>query len=188
MRVPLSLVIATGLLPVAAWAGKKKKEVAPPPLVNVHQHPSGAFAFRTPDGWTVGPVAGRPDAIEAWGGPLGIRFVYQPGESGLDALHVNCMLERLANAMDQEPQVKYEYEFMGGPFGPAEALDSAFAVVYDVPIRGHRMWRQRALTVVGAGHSLCLAQYVPGDLWKRSPEARAAAEAVLASVTLNVRK
>lgn len=186
MRGPLALVVAAGLLPIAAWAGKKDP-VPPPPLVSVHQHPSGAVSFRTPDGWTVGPVAGRPDAIEAWGGPLGIRLVYQPGELGLDALHVNCMLERLANAMDMEPQVKYEYDFLGGPFGPAQALDSAFAVTYDVPIRGHRLWRQRTLTIVGAGHSLCLAQYVPADLWKRSPEARAAAEAVLASVTLNVR-
>jgi hypothetical protein len=176
-----------GLVPVAAWGGKKTP-VAPPPLVSVHQHPSGALSFRTPEGWAAGPVEGRPDAIEAWGnGPLGIRLVYAAGESGLDALHVNCMLERMAHAMDQEPQVKYEYDFLGGPFGPAQALDSAFAVVYDAPIRGHRVWRQRTLTVVGAGHSLCLNSYVPAELWKKSPEARAAAEAVLASVTLNVR-
>jgi hypothetical protein len=97
------------------------------------------------------------------------------------------MLERLAPPMEQEPRVKYEYEFLGGPIGNARALDSAFAVQYDKGIQGHRSWRQRALTVVGEGHSLCLASYVPSDVWKRSPEARAVADAVLSSVILNVR-
>lgn len=180
------MLAATAFVPVAAWAGKKAPP-PPPPLVAVHQHPSGAFSFRTPEGWAVGPLAGRPEAIEAWGGPLGIRFVYQPGEAGLDSLHINCMLERLAAPMDMEPQVKYEYDFIGGPFGSARALDSAFAVQYDKPIQGHRAWRQRSLTVVGGGHSLCVASYVPAELWKGSPEARAAADAVLSSVVLNVR-
>ena len=178
--------LAAWTLAGPAWAGKKTA-VAPPPLVAEHAHPSGAFRFRTPEGWTVAAVPGRPEAIEAWGGPLGVRFVYQPGESGLDGLHVECMLERLAPPMEMEPRVKYEYEFLGGPIGNARALDSAFAVQYDKGIQGHRSWRQRALTVVGGGHSLCLASYVPADVWKRSPEARATADAVLASVTLNVR-
>jgi hypothetical protein len=125
--------------------------------------------------------------VEAWGGSLGIRFVYQPGESGLDSLHSACMLERLAPPMAIDPQVRYEYDFVSGPIGNARALDSAFAVRYDQPIQGHRAWRQRALTVVGGGHSLCLAAYVPAELWKRSAEARAAADAVLASVNLRVR-
>jgi hypothetical protein len=184
LKHPIAVLAATALLPVVAWAGKKT--APPPPLVTVYNHPSGAFSFRMPEGWKVGPLAGRPEAIEAWGGPLGVRFVYQAGESGLDALHVNCMLERLAPPMDQNPQVKYEYDFLGGPFGSARALDSAFAVQYDAPIQGHVAWRQRTLTIVGGGHSLCLASYVPAELWKRSPEARAAAEAVLASVVLNV--
>jgi hypothetical protein len=156
-------------------------------MVAEHAHPSGAFSFRTPAGWTVTPVPGRPEALEAWAGALGVRFVYQPGEVGLDSLHVTCMLERLAPPMDMEPRVRYEYDFVGGPFGDARALDSAFAVNYDKAIQGHRTWRQRALTVVGAGHSLCLASYVPAAVWKSSLDARAAADAVLSSVTLRVR-
>lgn len=186
MTRPAAVLLAAWLLSGPAWAGKKGP-VAPPALVGQHAHPSGAFTFRTPSGWTVGPVAGRPEAMEAWGGSVGIRFVYQPGESGLDSLHSNCMLERLAGPMDMDPQVKYEYDFLGGPFASARALDSAFAVRYDKAVLGHRAWRQRTLTVVGEGHSLCLASYVPADLWKRSPEARAAADAVLASVMLHVR-
>ena len=186
MKRPAAILLAAGVVAAPAWAAKKGP-VPPPPLVSQHAHASGAFSFRTPSGWTAAPVAGRPEAMEAWGGPLGVRFVYQPGEAGLDSLHSNCMLERLAGPMETEPQVKYEYDFVGGPFGVARALDSAFVVKYDNPIQGHRAWRQRTLTVVGAGHSLCLASYVPVDLWKRSPEARATTEAVMASVTLNVR-
>ena len=171
---------------VPAWAGNTAP-AAPPPLVMEHTHTTGAFTFRTPSGWTVGPLAGRSDAIEAWNGPVGVRLVYQPGETGLDSLHVACMLERLAPPMDAQPQVRYEYDFIGGPVGDARALDSAFTVRYDKPIHGRTAWRQRALTVVGGGHSLCLASYVPADLWKRSPEARAAADAVLGSVMLRGR-
>jgi hypothetical protein len=175
--------MAVASLPAAAWAGKKVPP-PPPPMITEHAHPTGAFTFRTPAGWTVSPLAGRPDVVEAWNGPVGVRFVYQAGETGLDSLHVTCMLERLAPPMDVEPQVKYEYDFVGGPVGDARALDSAFIVRYDKPIQGHGLWRQRALTVVGGGHSLCLTSYVPADLWKRSPEARAAADAVLASVMM----
>ena len=176
-------LLTFALLSAPAWAGTKVPP-PPPPLVAEHVHPSGAFTFRTPDGWTVAPLPSRPDVVEAWNGPIGVRFVYQPGESGLDSLHVACMLERLTPPMEAQPQVKYEYDFVGGPVGDARALDSAFTVRYDKPIQGHGAWRQRALTVVGGGHSLCLAAYVPADLWKRSPEARAAADAVLGSVTL----
>jgi hypothetical protein len=183
---PLAAVVLAAGVAAPAFAGKKAP-APPPPLVAEHAHPSGAFRFRTPEGWTVSALPGRPEVMEAWGGPLGVRFVYQRGETGLDSLHVDCMLERLAPPMEMEPRVKYEYEFLGGPVGNARALDSAFAVQYDKGVHGHRSWRQRALTVVGGGHSLCLASYVPSELWKRSPEARAAADAVLASVTLNVR-
>ena len=41
---------------------------------------------------------------------------------GLDSLHVECMLVRLAGAMDTFPQVDYEYDFVGGELGePAGA-------------------------------------------------------------------
>jgi hypothetical protein len=179
-------LVALASLAAPAWAGKKTP-APPPPLITEHAHQGGAFTFRTPAGWTVGEPPGRPDVLEAWNGPLGVRFVYAEGETGMDALHVTCMLERLAPPMETEPQVKYEYEFVGGPVGEARALDSAFTVRYDEPIKGHGAWRQRVLTVVGRGQSLCLISYVPADVWKRSPEARATADAVLASVMLRGR-
>ena len=174
------------LLPWPSWAGRKVPP-PPPPLSGEHAHPTGAFTFRTPASWTVAPVPGRPEAVEAWGAGLGVRFVYHDGESGLDSMHASCMLERLAPPMDIEPRVRYEYDYVGGVIGNARALDSAFAVRYDRAILGHRDWRQRSLTVVGGGHSVCLASYVPAEVWKRSPEARALADAVLASITLRGR-
>jgi hypothetical protein len=186
-RLTRALAVLLMAVPLPAAAGKKKQPAPPPALVGEHQHPSGAFRFRTPEGWSVGPLSGRPEAIEAWEGSIRIRFVYQPGEAGLDSLHVNCMLERLSGPMDMQPGVKYEYDFLGGPVGQARALDSAFTVNYDAPIQGSQSWRQRTLTVIGGGHSLCLNSFVPAAVWKRSPEARAATEAVLASVTLNGR-
>jgi hypothetical protein len=180
-----AVLLAASLLSGPAWAEKKTPPA--PPLVGQHEHPSGAFSFRTPAGWTVRPLAGRADVLEAWNGVLGVRFVYQPGETGLDSMHGACMLERLAPPMDMEPRVVYEYDYVGGPMGEARALDSAFAVRYDKPVQGHRAWRQRTLTLVGLGHTLCLSSYVPADVWKRSPEARAATEAVLSSVILRGR-
>jgi hypothetical protein len=179
---PESAVLATLLLAGPAWAGRAP--VQAPPLPAEHAHPTGAFTFRTPADWKVVAVADRPEVTEAWGGGMGVRFVYQPGENGLDALHITCMLERLAAPMDMEPRVRYEYDFVGGAFGPARALDSAFAVRYDKPVQGHRDWRQRSLTVVGAGHSLCASTYVPAPVWNKSAEVRALADAVLASVSL----
>jgi hypothetical protein len=86
--------------------------------------------------------------------------------------------------MDTAPQVQYEYEYIGGVFGTRRALDSAFAVTYDNPVRGHRQWRQRTLTVVGAGQSLCAMSYAPLSAWK-SAKTRALLDAVLASVTFS---
>jgi hypothetical protein len=158
--------------------------VSPPALASEHQHSSGAFSFRVPAAWKVGPLAGHPEATEAWGDLLGVRFVYHAGEVGLDSLHVNCMLERLAGPMDMQPQVRYEYDFLGGAVADRRALDSAFSVQYDRPVQGQREWRQRNLTVVGRGHSLCIVTYAPLPVWKRSPDARALLDAVLGSIVL----
>jgi hypothetical protein len=93
------------------------------------------------------------------------------------------MLERLAGPMDTAPQVKYEYEYVGGLIGSRRALDSAFTVLYDQPRHGHREWRQRTVTVVGQGDSLCVMSYVPRETWKSSAPSRALVDSVLASVT-----
>jgi hypothetical protein len=183
-RVELVSVVflVVGLRPEIVLAGGKPPE-APPPLNVEHQHPSGAFAFRTPEGWKVQPSLANPAVVDAWGGDLGVRFVYRAGEAGYDALHADCMLERLAGPMETEPRIKYEYEFVGGVVGNRRALDSAFVLRYDQPRHGHKEWRQRTVTVVGEGDSLCAISYVPRQLWKSSPLSRAVVESVLGSVT-----
>jgi len=176
-------LLAVSLSPGAAWAGKKPRP-DPPSLPQEHRHPSGAFSFRTPEGWRVAPSAANPEILETGGGDLKVRFLYRPGEGGLDTVHVDCMLERLAGPMATEPQVKYEYDFRGGVlFGDRGALDSAFIVRYDAPIQGQRDWRQRNLTIVGAGHTLCIMTYAPAMLWKKSQETRALLDAVVGSIT-----
>jgi hypothetical protein len=92
------------------------------------------------------------------------------------------MLERLAPETESEPQVKYEYDFVSGPLLDRRALDSAFVVRYDNAIRGHRDWRQRNLTIVGGGQSLCVIAYVPARVWKRSLAARSLVTAVTGSL------
>jgi hypothetical protein len=162
------------------FAGRKAAD--PPPALSVeHQHPSGAFTFRTPEGWTVQATPGKPEALDAWGGDLGVRFVYQSGEAGFDALHAACMLERLAGPMDTEPEISYEYDFVSGNVGNRRVLDSAFSVRYDKPRHNHRQWRQRNLTVVGGGDSLCVITYVPREDWK-SASTRGLIDSVVTSV------
>lgn len=163
----------------SAWAGKK----APPSLSQEFAHPTGAFTFKTPESWTLKTPG--PEIMEAWGQGMGVRLVFRSEESGFDSFHVTCMLERLAEPMQTEPRVRYEYDFVEGLLGERRVLDSAFAVSYDRPVRGHRQWRQRNVTVVGAGQSLCLVAYAPLDVWKKSSQARDLLNAVLASVTFH---
>jgi len=160
------------------------KETPAPVLDSEHEHPSGAFTFRTPASWTVRPRASNPDVLEAVGDDVLVRFLFRWGEIGYDGLHVDCMLERLAPPMDIQPRVEYEYDFLSGGFGPMRALDSAFTVTYDSPIRGQRQWRQRNLTLVGAGESLCVISYAPLPLWKKDKKLRALLDAVVRSVSL----
>jgi hypothetical protein len=175
------VALLVGLLPALASAGGKKPE-APPPLPQEHLHPSGAFTFKTPEDWKVAASPTNPDAIELGGGGVLIRFIFRPEEQGFDSLHVLCMLERLAGEMEQAPQVKYEYDFVGGAFGERRGLDSAFVVTYLKPIGGYTEWRQRNVTLVGAGQSLCAISYAPLAVWKKSPAVRALLDAVLGSV------
>lgn len=182
-RIALAFLAAAAAVCAAVPAGAKSPP--PPPVLDAeHVSPSGAFRFRTPAGWKVERRAAQPETVEAYGGGLRVRFLHQAGEHGLDSLHGACMLERLAPPVDQSPQISYEYDFIDGQFGESRALDSAFVVRYDDPIDGHKQWRQRNVTVVGRGVSLCAISYAPAPVWKKSREARALLEAVLGSVSL----
>lgn len=172
--------LAVLMAPARATAGK---EAPPPPLTHEYVHPSGAFSYKTPEGWQVHASPTDPDAIEAGGDGLLVRFLFQRGEAGYDSLHVTCMMERLAPAMDTEPQVKYEYDFLSGVVGDRRGLDSAFVVKYDKPILGHREWRQRNVTLVGHGQSICAISYAPAAIWKKSAATRSLLNAVLESLT-----
>ncbi len=125
-----------------------------------------------------------PEIVEARGKELIVRFVHRNRDTGYDGLHVDCMLERLTEAMNMEPQVKYEYDFLSGEQGPHRFLDSAFTVRYDAPVRGHRDWRQRNLTIVGGGQSLCVITYSRLPVWKKSTDARAILDTIVRSVEL----
>jgi hypothetical protein len=168
------------LAPAAVSAGDKG--VSAPVLPAEHRSVAGRYSFRTPSAWVVQETAGVPHVSEARGDGLVVRILRREGEMGLDSLHAECMLVRLAAPMDTDPRVEYEYDFVGGELGERRALDSAFVVHYDEPIDGQRDWRQRNVTVVGQGESLCLIGYAPLPVWKKSKPARALLDAVMASV------
>ncbi|HET7293017.1 MAG TPA: hypothetical protein VFM88_11365 [Vicinamibacteria bacterium] len=157
---------------------------APPQLTLRHTHPSGVFSFMTPPGWTLRAVEGRTDLYEAAGDGQIVRFVYTTGDVGYDSLHVTCMLERLLPEQDASPHLRYEYDFLSAVAGDYRILDSAFEITYDAPIAGQHEWRQRNVTLVGKGHSLCVILHAPLKTWRKSKAARALQEAVLRSVTL----
>lgn len=160
------------------------RKVEPPALSREHAHPSGAFTFRTPDAWKVETAKEDPDVLVASGDRLLLRFVYRAGESGLDSLHGSCMVERLAPLMEVQPNVEYLYDYVGGAILKQRALDSAFVVQYDKAIQGEKTWRQRNVTLVGSGHSLCVVTNAPLSVWKKSAETRRLADAVMGSLTL----
>jgi hypothetical protein len=168
---------------LTAWAAAGGSKAKAPELSQEHVHPSGAFSIHTPEGWQVGPASDREDAWDAKQGLLAVRFLYSNRESGFDSLHVDCMLVRLAGAMEMHPQVKYEYDFQSGMFGERRVLDSAFLVHYDAPIAGHTDWRQRNVTLVGAGESLCVITYAPQLVWKKDKAARATLDGIVNSLT-----
>ena len=172
------LILGLAALPALA------KEKAPPQIAMTAQHvnPTGAFSFWTPDGWKEGPVVENPEGVEVSKDQLMVRFLYSPGDSGYDSLHSTCMLIRLADAMDQAPQVTYEYDFLSAEIDEMRLLDSAFDVKYDNPVMGASQWRQRNLTIVGRGHSLCAISYAPTAIWKKSVEARTTLDSIVKSV------
>jgi hypothetical protein len=181
------VLVATLVVVIAGFASyasaAKKKPEPPPPLPAEHRHPSGGFAFHTPESWKVESPPDNPETLNASGDNVAVRFIFREGENGYDSLHGACMLERLAPAMDMQPVVQYEYDYVGGLIGNRRALDSAFVVTYDKPILGASQWRQRNVTIVGDGVSLCAITFAPVPLWKKSAATRVLLDAVLGSVT-----
>jgi hypothetical protein len=155
----------------------------PAGLSHEHSDPSGSYSFRTPSGWTVDSPPARPDMVEAEGDGMVVRFLHRPDDSGFDSLHVACMQDRLTSALEVDPRVSYEYDFAEGMVGATRVLDSAFRTHYDKPVKGYREWRQRTITLVGAGRSLCIIAYCPTEVWKKSGKARALLESVVMSVS-----
>jgi hypothetical protein len=174
---------ATLLLHLAFGPWLHAKDAHPPVLDQEHEHPSGALTFRTPASWKVETMPGDPLAVQAWGDGVIVRFVYRKGDNGFDIFHSECMLNRLAGPFDMDPQVKYEYDFLQGSIGDLRILDSAFITRYDAPINGETEWRQRNLTIVGAGHSLCAIAYVPLKTWRKSKSLKPLLEAVVKSIS-----
>jgi hypothetical protein len=173
--------LAIFLSPALGVAGGKPLPV--PELTDEHKSPSGNITFLTPTGWNV--TVKDSSRVDAWGPDIGLRLVERQGEQGLDSFHVDCMtMERLAPPMETHPQVAYEYDFIGGELLGHRALDSAFAVEYDQEVHGHRVWRQRNVSLVGGGRSICVVVYTPAAQWKKSKTSRALVDAVLASVTI----
>jgi hypothetical protein len=182
MKVLAGVALAVFSLAAArTGAGERAKDPSDQ-LVAKHESASGRFHFRTPEGWTVKTTPGQPERVEARGGNMVFRVLRTEGELGLDGLHVQCMVERLAPQMEAEPQVDYEHDFLEGQVGDRHTLDSAFVVHYDEPVQGDRDWYQHNVTMVGGGESLCLIGMSPRRVWKKSKEARALLEAVMASV------
>jgi hypothetical protein len=182
----MKALMAAGLACLLSWpAGARAGESKPAPpasLPQEHWNAARTISLRTPDGWTVQSSAGQPELTEARGDGLLVRILRRETELGLDSLHVECMLVRLKPAMDAFPQVDYEYDFVGGELGERRALDSAFVVHYDDAVEGHKDWRQRNLTVVGGGESVCVVAYAPLPVWKRSKPARKLLTSIVESI------
>ena len=181
-RTFLVALVLTVPPPSPASARIKNKLPEPPPLTQEYSHKNGAFRFLVPEDWKIGAVNADPDAIQATGQGLVVRFIYRRGEAGYDALHGSCLAERLISSAEGTPATGYEYDYVEGAYGPRRSLDSAFLTDYGAEVLGHRKWRQRNLTVVGNGHSLCMITFAPQSVWKKSPAARSILEAVLQNV------
>ena len=179
------VVSALALLFVGAGPvlARKKLEIPDPPSLDQSYTHRGRFTFKVPASWKISDKVNRdPDAVQAVGEGLVVRFIYRDREAGYDALHGICLAERLIGREGDAAPAIYEYDYVEGSYGDRRSLDSAFLVEYGREILGHRRWRQRNLTVVGGGHSLCLVAFVPASVWKKSGEARAVVEAVLQNV------
>jgi hypothetical protein len=185
MKVLAIGALAALTLAAASGDAGERKGFVQDRLVAEHKNADGTLTLQTPEGWVVESRGGQPEVTEARGGSLVVRIVRREGELGLDGWHVQCMLERLAGPMVTHPQVDYEYDFRQGWIGERQAMDSAFVVHYDEEIEGHKDWRQRNVTIVGGGESVCLIGMAPRRVWKKSKEDRALLEAVMTSIRLD---
>jgi hypothetical protein len=170
------------LLLVASPGGASDKEQPPPALSREVVAASRAFKFRIPDGWTTGVSPTNPRILQAQGNDVMVRFLFEPTEEGFDSLHALCMLERLAGESETDPAVNYEYDFISWTAGERRVLDSAFVVKYHSKIGGSQEWRQRNVTIVGKGESLCVISYAPAKLWKHSKGTRDLLDGIIKSV------
>ncbi len=166
--------LAAALLALAPLAGAKE---APLALDQEVRHPAGSFVFRVPADWKVGPLSER--VIEAGAGDLSVRFVWQKSEFGTDVAHTDCMTEQPVAGLPGVPRVSFEYDFMGGVVGDRRLLDSASHLDYEAPVKGHKSWRQRAVTIVGGGETLCAVSFAPRSAKK---ETRRLLDAILTSL------
>ncbi len=174
------ILVSLVALPASLAAGEK---LVIKPLAQEHWNGSRTLRFKTPEGWLVQNTSGQVEVTEARGDGMRLRLLRWPIDMGLDSTHVECMLQRLAGPMETSPDVRYEYDFVGGEIGERRALDSAFVVEYDAVIDGDKKWRQRNLTVVGAGESVCIITYVRNGIWKKSTAARKFLKSLAESVT-----
>jgi len=159
------ILVSLVALPAGLAAGEK---YVVKPLAQEHWNSSRTLRFKTPEGWLVQNTSGQVELTEARGDGMRLRLVRWPMDMGLDSTHAECMLQRLAGPMETSLDVRYEYDFVGGEIGERRALDSAFVVEYDAVIDGDKKWRQRNLTVVGAGESVCIITYVRNGMFKHS--------------------
>ena len=177
----LGAVVLASLVALPAGLATGEKLVIKP-LAQEHWNGSRTLRFKTPEGWLVQNTSGQVEVTEARGDGMRLRLVRWPIDMGLDSTHADCMLQRLAGPMETSLDVRYEYDFVGGEIGERRVLDSAFVVEYDAPIDGDKKWRQRNLTVVGAGESVCIITYVRNGMWKKSTAARKLAASLAESV------
>jgi len=177
-RRALALAVACLLLAGPLFAKKKDEDPIPPLPDQEYWHPSGAFHMTIPGAWTATAVAGKTD-IDLSGDGLFVRIIYRPGEVGYDALHGLCLMERLQD--DADINLRWDYDYEEAPYGTRRSLDSAFTVEYEKPFQGQKKWRQRNLTIVGGGQSLCLVANAPASKWKYK-KVRALLKRVLESV------
>lgn len=183
LRLTAALLVCLLAGTAAPVHARKKPKLPDPPSLDQEFKHRGRFSFRVPADWVIGQrINGDPDTVQAAAEPLVVRFVYRDREAGFDALHGLCLAERLVGREHDASPAQYEYDYVEGSYGDRRSLESAFLIEYDREVMGHRKWRQRNLTVVGGGHSLCLIAFVPVSVWKKSGEARSTLDAVLQSV------
>jgi hypothetical protein len=176
---------ASTLGPSSGTAGdSKKKPAAAAQLTRTHHIASSAATFKTPDDWLVGGSGDSPEIVNAEGDELMVRFLRWDNEAGLDSLHVTCLVERLGDVATIDATTHYEYDFQSGEREDWRILDTAYSISYEAPVRGHRDWHQRVITMVGKGQAFCVIAFCPVQLWKRSIASKRLLEAVVSSVVL----